>query len=137
MREDIIEPERLAAASIATVFIVTESVVTVVLVVASCRAATGRLARNQLTGIRTPSTMRSDQAWVAGHRAAWRLAPLHGANAVIACGLLLAVIVRSWPPGPVILLGIGCLVAFIGIALYTAVIAGRAARRATPHDGRN
>lgn len=31
---------------------------------------TGRLPRNFLAGIRIPSTMRSDAAWVAGHRAA-------------------------------------------------------------------
>ncbi|WP_029119498.1 MULTISPECIES: SdpI family protein [unclassified Mycobacterium] len=127
-------PERLAAASIAAIFIVTEIAITAVLIVVSWRAATGRLARSQLTGIRTPSTLLSDQAWVAGHRATWRLAPLHGANAVIACSLLLAVIVRSWPAGPVIVLGIGCLVVFVGIALYTAVVASRAASRTTPQD---
>ncbi|OBJ37685.1 hypothetical protein A5630_04225 [Mycolicibacterium mucogenicum] len=126
-------PERLAAASIAAIFIVTEIAITAVLIVVSWRAATGRLARNQLTGIRTPSTTRSDEAWVAGHQAAWHLAPLHATNAVIACGLLLAVIVRSWPAGPVIALGIGCLVVFVGMALYTAVIAGKAARRTMAH----
>lgn len=32
--------------------------------------AYGRLPRNSLAGIRIPSTMRSDAAWAAGHRAA-------------------------------------------------------------------
>lgn len=35
-------------------------------------AARGRLKRNALAGIRTRSTMRSDNAWVAAHRAASR-----------------------------------------------------------------
>jgi len=30
----------------------------------------GRLQRNGMIGLRIPSTMSSDQAWVAGHRAA-------------------------------------------------------------------
>jgi hypothetical protein len=33
-------------------------------------AATGRLPRNILAGIRIPATMRSDEAWRAGHEAA-------------------------------------------------------------------
>ena len=40
-------------------------------------AASGRLQRNQWFGIRIPSTMRSDRAWVAGHRAALCLTPLY------------------------------------------------------------
>lgn len=32
--------------------------------------ARGRLRRNKLLGIRVPSTLRSDAAWAAGHRAA-------------------------------------------------------------------
>ncbi|MUL78853.1 SdpI family protein [Mycolicibacterium sp. CBMA 226] len=123
------EPEPHAGAVFASIFIVAEIAVAAVLVIVSWRAATGRLARNQWTGIRTPSTMRSDQAWVAGHRAALRLMPLYVANAVSACGLLLAAIVRSWPVGPVMILGLGCVVVLVAIALYAAVVAGKAARR--------
>lgn len=42
----------------------------VVVAVVTRRAAEGRLARNHWAGIRLPSTMRSDAAWTAGHRAA-------------------------------------------------------------------
>ena len=31
----------------------------------------GKLPRNYFVGIRLPSTMRSDEAWVAAHRVAW------------------------------------------------------------------
>ena len=62
-----VEPERIYLAGfLAFAFIV----MTVVLVAIDWAAANGRLQRNQWAGIRTPSTMRSDQAWVAGHRAA-------------------------------------------------------------------
>jgi len=40
-----------------------------ILAIAALGAA-GRLPRNYFAGIRIPSTMRSDAAWVAGHRAA-------------------------------------------------------------------
>ncbi len=42
----------------------------VVLVVLGRMAAAGRLPRNIFAGIRIPSTLRSDEAWMAGHRAA-------------------------------------------------------------------
>ena len=68
------EPERIYLVGfLAFAFIV----MTVVLIAVDWAAANGRLQRNQWTGIRTPSTMRTDQAWVAGHRAALRLTPLH------------------------------------------------------------
>jgi hypothetical protein len=57
------EPERIYLAGfLAFAFIV----LTVVLIAVDWAAANGRLQRNQWAGIRTPSTMRSDQAWVAG-----------------------------------------------------------------------
>jgi hypothetical protein len=49
-------------------------VLAVAIIAVNWWAASGRLQRNQWVGIRIPSTMRSDQAWVAGHRAALRCA---------------------------------------------------------------
>lgn len=34
---------------------------------------TGKLPRNHFAGIRLPSTMRSDRAWAAAHRAGWAM----------------------------------------------------------------
>ena len=44
---------------------------TALLIAIDWAAAKGRLRRNQFVGIRTPSTMSSDHAWMEGHRAAW------------------------------------------------------------------
>ena len=70
------ESERLEALVQAGVLSFLSIFTTVLLVVLARRAANGRLARNQWAGIRTPSTLRSDRGWVAGHRAALRLTPL-------------------------------------------------------------
>ncbi|HVM35922.1 MAG TPA: SdpI family protein [Actinomycetota bacterium] len=43
----------------------------IVLIFAALRGRVGRLPRNGLLGIRLPSTMRSDAAWDAAHRASW------------------------------------------------------------------
>jgi SdpI/YfhL protein family len=63
-------------------------IICVVLIALSSRAANGRLPRNQWAGIRTLSTMRSEQAWMAGHRAALRLIPLYLLVTAIACAAL-------------------------------------------------
>ncbi|HEY6819851.1 MAG TPA: SdpI family protein, partial [Mycobacterium sp.] len=80
------EPQRVVVASLmATMF----ALLAFLLVAVDWAAASGRLRRNQWVGIRIPSTMRSDQAWVAGHRAALGLMPLHLLTGV---GLLLTVL---------------------------------------------
>ena len=65
------EPQRMAVADFMAI---TFAFLTFVLIAVDWAAASGRLRRNQWVGIRTPSTMRGDQAWVAGHRAALRSA---------------------------------------------------------------
>lgn len=47
-------------------------------------AATGRLRRNQFAGIRTPSTLASDEAWLAAHRVARVPTEVAGWGSVVA-----------------------------------------------------
>jgi hypothetical protein len=54
----------------------------IVLILAALRGREGRLARNGLLGIRLPSTMRSDAAWDAAHRASWLATFLAGTVAL-------------------------------------------------------
>lgn len=89
-------------------------------------AADGRLRRNQWAGIRIPSTMASDEAWLAGHRAAE--APTRWAGWVAIVSGLLAL----FPiPLEAVALGVGvaCLV-LLALVLHGARLAGRAARAA-------
>jgi hypothetical protein len=115
------EPQRLV---VATFMAVMFALLAFLLVAIDWAAANGRLKRNQWVGIRLPSTMRSDRAWVAGHQAALRLMPLH---LLIGVGLLLAVL--SAPTiERVHLLGIGGAAVFVVVAVITAIVAGRAAK---------
>ncbi len=86
-------------------------------------AATGRLHRNTLAGIRIPSLYASEHAWMEGHRAAV-LPTVVGA---VLC-VVLAVIVLASPPFS--LLGTILEGAVLVISVLTAtVLAGHAARR--------
>jgi SdpI/YfhL protein family len=115
------ETERVVLASfIAVTFVF----LTALLIAIDWAAAKGRLRRNQFVGIRTPSTMRSDQAWVAGHRAALRLTPVH---LVTGISLLLGVVCARTVAG-LNIVGVGGAIAFVAVALFTAVVAGRAAK---------
>ena len=115
------EPQRTA---VAVFMAVTFAFLAFVLIAVDWAAASGRLRRNQWVGIRIPSTMRSDQAWVAGHRAALRLMPLH-----LFTGVALLVAALCAPTvGNVHFVGLGGAGAFLLVALFTAVIAGRAAK---------
>ena len=56
-------------------------------------AAAGKLPRNLLAGIRIPSTMRSDEAWRSGHKAASKSLTVAGLGPVLAA---LATMVASF-----------------------------------------
>ena len=99
----------------------------------SWRVVEGHLTRNPYYGIRTPSTIKNDEAWTAAHRAALRLTPwlLFGIAATWA-GLGAAALSESTII--VILVGIVGFIAALALTIYTVVIAGRAARAAGGHE---
>ncbi len=85
----------------------------------SYRAASGALGRNKMAGIRIPSTMRSDEAWLAGHRAAF-WPSVFGSGQAMFGGLLLL-----FGPGPesttlIVLVVSGVLVASMAVATIMA-----------------
>lgn len=115
------QTERVVLASfIAVTFVF----LTALLIAIDWAAAKGRLRRNQFVGIRTPSTMRSEQAWIAGHRAALRLTPVHLVTGV---SLLIGVFCARTVSG-LNIVGVSGAIVFVVVALFTAVVAGRAAK---------
>jgi hypothetical protein len=124
------ESERLEALVQAGVLSFVSILTTVLLIVLARRAANGRLARNQWVGIRTPSTLRSDLGWVAGHRAALRLTPLFLLMNVVTCVALFAAALYVSTPVVVRLVGFGVIAVIIALVVYSAYVAGNAAKSA-------
>lgn len=89
--------------------------------------ASGRVGRNQIAGIRTAATLQSDEAWLAGHRAAERHTRIGGWCA-IATSLAALLPVPLAAVAIVILAGA---VAMVALTLRGSVLAGRAARAVT------
>lgn len=92
-----------------------------ILVIAAL-GAVGRLPRNHLAGIRIPSTMRSNAAWVAGHRAATAPLSLLGIS-MMGLGLWNATSIE-----PAYTRGLLLLVV-LGFGAWGVVVAHRAASR--------
>jgi uncharacterized membrane protein len=124
------EPERLEALVQAGVLSFASIFTTVLFITLARRAANGRLQRNQWIGIRTPSTLRTDRGWMAGHRAALRLTPLFLFTNVVTCVALFAVALCVSTPGVVKLVGFGVIAAIIAPVIYSAFVAGNAAKSA-------
>jgi len=116
---------------------VCQIVVVVVLITINRRAASGRLARNSSTGLRTPATMHSDRAWVAGHQAALRHTPLYLVVLAATLTALVVTVVTTRAVGLAIAVGVGGLIAFVPLAIYSTVVANRAAKLADagPEEG--
>jgi hypothetical protein len=99
----------------------------------SWRVVGGHLERNPYYGIRTPSTIKNDEAWMAAHRAALRLTRWLVLGIVATwAGLWAAALSESTII--VILLGIVGLIAALALSIYTVVIASRTARAADSRD---
>lgn len=86
-------------------------------------AGTGRIERNGAVGIRLPSTMASDAAWQAGHRAAvapagWSFAVLVGLDVVAA--LLRSHGVPSEPITIALVAAVLLAIVWVGIAANSA-----------------
>lgn len=104
------------------------TIICAVFVATAWAAGTGRLKRNQLVGIRTPASMRSDQAWVAAHRAALRLTPLYLLIGAVVAIALVSAVATAASPGPVILIGAIGYGVLVPVLIVTAIVAGRAAK---------
>lgn len=89
-------------------------------------AASGRLKRNHIAGIRTPSTMTSDAAWLAAHQRALRPTRVAGLiSLVTALSTLLPTSENVLFAG--LMMGSALILVFV---VHGAVVGGRAAREA-------
>jgi hypothetical protein len=95
-------------------------------------AATGRLPRNLVAGIRIPSTLRSDEAWRAGHRSAATALTTSGLGPVVVALVLAVRTPRRDGQELLLRLGVGWLLAWIAVATFQA---RRAARATTSEPG--
>jgi hypothetical protein len=108
----------------------------VLMAVLGRQAATGKLARHSFVGIRTPSTTKSDQAWIVGHRAALRTVPVFALAAVaLTAALFAAALCASIKV--VILLGFVSFGVVLALFIWAAIVASKAAKAADEHgEGR-
>jgi len=86
-------------------------------------AASGRLKRNQTAGIRIPSTLASDEAWLAAHIRAKRPTLYAGATSVVSG--IFALLPLSMPI--VLIAVLIAAVAILVLMFYGARVGGKAA----------
>ncbi|MGJ7440518.1 SdpI family protein [Aquipuribacter sp. MA13-6] len=90
-------------------------------------AASGRLRRNPVAGIRVAATMASDEAWLVGHRRAKRPTQLAGWCAIAsgvpaALPVALPIVVGSVLVGAVLMLAFVVYAAAVGSSAARAVV---------------
>jgi hypothetical protein len=88
--------------------------------------ATGRLPRNLLAGIRIPSTMHSDEAWRAGHRAAASALTVSGLGPIVIAVLIGIVKSDDDTRASLTRIGGAWLIGWLGVATFQARRAARA-----------
>ena len=92
------------------------------------RSRAGTLARNWYVGIRTRSTLASDENWDAAHRASGGLLMIGGVGPVVGGAIVLL--------GPSNAVGLSVILAALGWLVGFVIVAGIKGQRATDHgDG--
>ncbi|QMU98488.1 SdpI family protein [Microbacterium esteraromaticum] len=89
--------------------------------------ATGKLKRNRVAGIRIPSTLESEEAWLAAHIRAKRPTLIAGYIA-IGAGLIALL---PLPAPALAIVALGACVLMLALVLYGARVGSRAAREVT------
>ncbi|WP_049828866.1 SdpI family protein [Arthrobacter sp. RIT-PI-e] len=92
-------------------------------------AATGKLGRNQVAGIRTPSTLVSDEAWTVAHQRAE--GPTRWAGWCAIAGGASALLPFSLPVMVLCGLVLASCLGMLAFVLYGASVGGKAARALT------
>lgn len=98
----------------------------VIVVALGCLAAMGRLPRNTLAGIRIPSTMRSDEAWSAGHRGAASALIVSGLGPIVVAMIVGIERTDNDTQSSLTRVGGAWLVGWLGVATFRASRAARA-----------
>lgn len=129
--------DQLQAIIVAALFAPLPVIILATVISVSRRAVDGRLPPNKKSGLRTPATMSSDRAWVAGHGAALRLTPLLVAVTVIGW---IGLFVTAWAFKTVvasILAGFVVGVVVIAALIFVTFVANKAAKAVSGgSDGR-
>ena len=96
-------------------------------------AASGKLGRNSLAGIRIPATLASDEAWLVAHQRSRSHTVAAGIIAIVG-GLVLLTPMPMWAFTTVVL---GAAVLVLGFVLWGVAVGSRAANDLTRKNERD